>query len=53
MISLYVDSGYFSPYALSAFAAATEKAIAEYVDECFDGPRLYPEDRQGRARARI
>jgi len=98
VITLYVDSGYFSPYALSAFAAASEKgivfsvqtidlgrptaargetfardsltsrvpalvhdgftlvessAIAEYTDECFDGPRLYPEDRQARARARM
>jgi glutathione S-transferase len=98
VITLYVDSGYFSPYALSAFAAASEKgivfsvqtidlgrptaargetfardsltsrvpalvhdgftlvessAIAEYIDECFDGPRLYPEDRQSRARARM
>jgi len=28
VITLYVDSGYFSPYALSAFAAAREKGIA-------------------------
>jgi len=98
MITLYVDSGYFSPYALSAFVAASEKelpfdlrtidlgqpasergesfkrdsltsrvpalvhdgftlvessAIAEYIDECFEGPRLYPQEKRARARARM
>ena len=34
------------------FSLSESSAIAEYLDETFDGPRLYPEDRRDRARAR-
>lgn len=34
------------------FALSESSAICEYVDETFDGTRLYPADRRDRARAR-
>lgn len=34
------------------FALSESSAICEYVDETFDGTRLYPTDRRDRARAR-
>jgi len=35
-----------------AFGLAESSAIAEYIDETFDGPRLFPSDPEERARAR-
>jgi glutathione S-transferase len=34
------------------FALSESSAICEYIDETFDGTRLYPTDRRDRARAR-
>ncbi|CDM23346.1 glutathione transferase [Castellaniella defragrans] len=54
------ESGYVSlsvtgkvpALAHGSFALAESSAIAEYLDEVFPGPALYPSDAQGRARAR-
>ncbi len=35
------------------FTLVESSAIAEYLDECFDGPYLYPREAQPRARARM
>jgi glutathione S-transferase len=95
-LTLYIDSNYLSPYALSAFVALREKglafttipvdlqagahrtgamsalsatlrvptlsdgefhlsessAIAEYLEDAYPGPRLYPGDPKHRAKAR-
>jgi len=34
------------------FCLSESSAIAEYLDDCFDGPNVFPEDPQDRARAR-